>query len=262
MKVTAIKTRAMRPPQDNLYEVLEESLPRIEERTVVVVTSKVVAIHQGRCIPLSSGVERDELVPKEAELFVRRDIVPGEHIFFTMKHGVMIASAGMDKSNADNHLVLWPREPMEAAKEIGEFIKKRDGIKQVGVVVTDSHVVMRRRGTQGVAIGWWGFGPIRDYRGKPDIFGRLLVVQTANLVDSLAAAAVVVMGEGKERTPLAIIEEVGDLKWSEEPRVIAGEPLVAVPMEEDLFLPMLQGVKWEKGEGGLSETELERLKTT
>ncbi|MDZ4285873.1 MAG: coenzyme F420-0:L-glutamate ligase, partial [Candidatus Sungbacteria bacterium] len=46
-----------------------------------------------------------------------------------------------------------------------------------------------------------------DYRGTPDIFGRKFKFSRTDVADSLATAAVLVMGEGSEQQPLAIIKE-------------------------------------------------------
>jgi len=257
MKIEAIPTRKLTPPQDNLYEVLGEALPTLSERSIVVVTSKVVAIHQGRCIPLvEGGIDRDELAYKEADLLVPKDIVPGEYILFTIKNQTLIASAGIDKSNASDHMVLWPNKLGETALEIHRFLKEKHKLTELGVIITDSHVVMMRRGTMGISLSHFGFNPIRDYRGTPDIFGRHLQVQVANVVDALAAAAVLTMGEGKEQTPLAIISELEGVEFSEDLKVNQGDPELMIPMEEDLFGPMIQAVPWQKGQGGITDEEL------
>jgi hypothetical protein len=39
MNVRAIKTRKLIPPKDDLWEVLEQSLPPLEEETVVAISS-------------------------------------------------------------------------------------------------------------------------------------------------------------------------------------------------------------------------------
>ena len=59
----------------------------------------------------------------------------------------------------------------------------------------------------GVALGYAGFKGIRDYRGKPDIFGRKLKFTQTDIADGLATSAVLIMGEGKECQPLALITE-------------------------------------------------------
>jgi F420-0:gamma-glutamyl ligase len=251
----------MVPPKDDLYAVLDESLPKVAERSVVVVTSKVVAIHQGRCVRIvEGGVERDTLAYKEAELIAPRDIVPGAHILFTIKHNTLIASAGIDMSNAKDHMVLWPKDPMGMAKEIYGYLKKRDGLKEFGVLITDSHIVMMRTGVVGVSIGHFGFNPVVPYMGKPDIFGRILQYERTNLADALAAVGVLEMGEGREQTPLAIIEDIRDIAFSENDTVNNGVPPFRIDPKEDLFEPMLSAVPWKKGQGGLRDEELEKLK--
>jgi dihydrofolate synthase / folylpolyglutamate synthase len=160
----------------------------------------------------------------------------------------LIASAGIDKSNADGYLVLWPEEPMGAARKMHGWLKRKYGIREIGVVVVDSHVTLSRRGTMGIALGWWGFNPVRNYIGKPDIFGNPLKVTLTNVVDGLAAASVVVMGEGMEQTPVAVITDVPWVEFSEDKKIIEGEPDFKISREEDLFQPFLDGVEWKKGE--------------
>ena len=244
-----IRTRKMMPPKDDLWAVIRKSVKEIAEKSIVVVASKVVAIHQGRCVKIEEGVERDKLARQEAEWYVDRDIVPGEHIMFTIKNQTIIASAGIDKSNANGYFILWPDNPNRAAKEIYNFLKKEYKTKNLGVVVSDSHVTPMRRGVIGVAIGHYGFNPLRNYIGKPDIFGEKLKVTLTNVAESLAVAAVVVMGEGKEQTPLALISDVSWVEFTEDEKKIWNKEL-KISMKEDLFAPMLEKVEWKKGGGG------------
>ncbi len=77
----------------------------------------------------------------------------------------------------------------------------------LGVIITDSRISPMRVGVTGFALGYTGFRGVRDYRGKKDLFGRKLKVTMTDVADSLATAATLVMGEGAERQPLAIIED-------------------------------------------------------
>jgi len=249
MKVQTIRTRKLNPPKDDLYGEIKRRIKKIPEKSVVVVASKVVAIHQGKTVKAGKGVDREKLAKKEADWYVDRDIVPGEHIMFTVKHNTMIASAGIDKSNANGYYILWPEEPNQAAKDIYQFIKKEYGVKKFGVLITDSHVVPMRLGVVGVAIGHYGFNPLRDYIGKPDIYGEPLQVTLTNIVESLAVAAVVEMGEGKEQTPLALVTDVEWIEFTENEKVIWNEEL-KIEMKDDLFAPMLERVEWKKGGSG------------
>ena len=74
------------------------------------------------------------------------------------------------------------------------------------MIITDTRLYPMRLGTMGVAIGYAGFAPIKNYAGTPDLFGRKLKRTQVNIVNALAVAAVLVMGEGAERRPLAVIE--------------------------------------------------------
>ena len=60
-------------------------------------------------------------------------------------------------------------------------------------------------GTTGFALSFAGFNPIKDCRGKLDLYGKPLLITRINLVDDLAAAAHLLIGETNERTPLVII---------------------------------------------------------
>jgi coenzyme F420-0:L-glutamate ligase/coenzyme F420-1:gamma-L-glutamate ligase len=56
--------------------------------------------------------------------------------------------------------------------------------------------------------------PIVDYRGREDMFGYNLRYKYVALADEAAAAAELVMGQGTERTPVAIIRGLERMKRS------------------------------------------------
>jgi len=176
-------------------------------------------------------------------------LVPGGHVMHTMKNGVLIPSAGIDESNAGDYFILWPEQPQKIAAMLRRWFCRAYGLRQLGVIITDSRSMPLRRGVIGVAIGWAGFSPLYDYRGKKDLFGRTLRVSQANVADALAAAAVLAMGEGAEQTPLTIIRGAPHLRFfSREPRTEKRtHQSFIVPMREDLFAPFLRGVRWKRG---------------
>jgi F420-0:gamma-glutamyl ligase len=94
-----------------------------------------------------------------------------------------------------------------------------------------------------------GFEALNDYRNTPDIFGRIMQVTQANIAEALAASSVVVMGEGAEQTPLAIINDVPFVHFQD--RNPSKEELEAltISIEEDIYAPLLTSVTWKKGEG-------------
>ena len=75
----------------------------------------------------------------------------------------------------------------------------------VATVMSDSVGRPWRTGTVGLALGCAGLPALEDLRGRPDLHGRPLEVSLTGLADSLAAAAALVMGEGDEALPFAVV---------------------------------------------------------
>ena len=206
MKVTAIKTRRVEAGSGTIFDLLDEYLQDLSEGSVVAITSKVVAICEGRVVPIGS-VEKEDLVKKESDQY----LAPSLSKFgmsFTITHNTLIPVAGIDESNGNGNYVLWPADPQKSANEIRAYLAKRFDLKKVGVVITDSTARPLHYGTEGVAIGYSGLAPSNSYIGKPDLYGRPLKISISNVLDALAAAAVLVMGEGSEQTPLAVVEDL------------------------------------------------------
>jgi len=247
MFIKAIKTRPFLPPQDDLLSLIKESLSplKLKEKSIFVITSKIVSIWQGRCINLKEVPDKDELIKKEAELYLERDRVPQGYVMLTIKNNLLIPTAGIDESNAKGHFILWPKEPYKAAKQIHDFIKANYHLKDFGVIISDSHCTPLRWGTMGITIGYYGFYPLKDYRGTEDIFGRTMKITQSDIADALSAAAVCTMGEGAEQTPIAIIEDVDFIEFKE------FDPLNLNPLEiskdDDIYAPLLNAIKWKKG---------------
>lgn len=230
-----IKTRPLVPPRDDLWDALGSALPPLREGDILAITSKVVAIHQGRCVPIAEVGDREELVAAEADAWLPRASSP-YGVTLSIKGRTLVASAGIDASNANDHYVLWPLAPNEAAAEIGRRLRREHGVDKLGVILTDSHCTPMRRGTTGISIGFYGFEALHDYRGKPDIFGRPLAVTVANRVDALAAAAVGLMGEGSECIPAVVVRGWPGLVFND----TAGQEGFLIPPEHDLFAPLLR----------------------
>ena len=268
MIIKAIKTRKFLPPKDDLWEFLSSNIKSLKENTVVAITSKVVSIGEGRSVKIekisggagrASGANRaggagrakDELAMMEADKYIPRENSPGGWILHTLKNNMLIASAGVDESNGANYFILWPKDPQSSSKKIWQFLRKKFNVKNLGVIITDSRLVPLRRGVVGIAIGFFGFKPLKDYRGKKDIFGREFKMETSNIPDSLATAAVLEMGEGSERQPIAIITNIPDLEFIDKefkPKNI--DDSFEIPEKEDMFYPFLSAVNWKKGGSG------------
>lgn len=249
MNVKAIKTRKFLPPKDDLWDLLS-AVKSLKENSVVAVTSKVVAIGEGRCIPVTQ-MTKDEIAIKEADKYLPREVSPGGLILTTIKNNMLVASSGVDESNGNGFYILWPENPELSAKKIWSFLKNKFKLKNLGVIITDSRLVPLRRGVVGIAIGYFGFKPLRDYRTKKDIFGRVFRMETSDLPDSLASAAVLEMGEGSETQPIATIEDVPYIEFiNKDFKPETSDDSFEISEEEDMFYPFLSSVPWKKGGGG------------
>ncbi len=248
MKVEVFKTKVVRPG-DDLLPLLVGAIGDLAEGSVVAITSKIIALCQGRVVKFGA-VKKSELIELESECFIPAD-ENKYGIILTIKDSILIPSAGIDESNGDGFYVLWPSEIQETTDQIRAVLRQQFKLKDLGVVVTDSKTTPLRRGTTGVAIGHSGFGALNNYVGSPDIFGRKLHVTQANIMDGLAAAAVLMMGEGNEQTPIAVITDVPFVNFAlNDPTSVDLEHL-RIPIEEDLYAPLIQSEKWVVGGSGL-----------
>lgn len=245
MQVIPIKTAPVRPNQLSMEEMLDSAIDSFQENQVLAVTSKVVSLCEGAVASIDS-VSKEELVRQEADYYLPADTNP-YGFCISIKNNTLIASAGIDESNGDNHYVLWPKNPQFSANQIRAYLRKRFNRKNIGVILTDSHLLPLRWGVLGTCIAYSGFAPLHSYIGEPDLFGRKLKVTKANHAEGLAASAVLVMGEGNESTPLAVISDVPFLQFVDQDPSEDELQQLAISIEEDVFSPLLRAVSWKQG---------------
>lgn len=236
MKFIKIKTRKFLPPKDNIFKLLNQHLPKLKEGDILFITSKVLGIHQGRTIKITNPKNKNKIIKKEADASLSKHKLAEHEFILTIKDHTLIPSAGIDESNGNGYYILWPKYTQKLLKEIWQYLRKKYKIKNLGVVTTDSHCVPLRRGTQGISIGFYGFEPTKDYRGKPDIFGKKLKYTQTNIVDPLSAMAVIYMGEGQEKTPLVIARGLDFVKFTTKNLY---KDLIIEP-NNDIFAPLLK----------------------
>ena len=252
MKITPIKTHPITVKDNELREILARYISSLKEGSVLAITSKIVSICEGRVVEIGR-VNKDELIKQEAEYY----LPPGEkyHFYLTIKHNLLIPSSGIDESNGNGYYILWPKDPQKTVNDVRNYLAKKFKLKRVGVIITDSKTSPLRWGVTGVTITHSGFAPLNDYIGTKDIFGRELKFTKTNIMDALGGAAVLVMGEGKEQTPLAIIEDVPLVNFQQRnPTAKELREVNITALEDDLYKELLCSVKWRKG--GSSERDL------
>lgn len=243
MNIRAVRTGRLPIARQSLTALLERHLTSLGEGDIVAVTSKLVSICEGRFVP-REPVRKQELIEQESDLFLPPD--PAAHgVVLTIKGSRLIPMAGIDESNADGHYILWPRDAQQSANALRAFLCERFGLRQVGVLITDSTTAPLRSGVTGIAVAHSGFSALNSYVGVPDLFGRTLRMTRANVAEGLAAAAVLAMGEGNEGTPIAVISEVAFVVFQDRDPTEGELADLRITPESDLYAAMLRAVPWQ-----------------
>jgi coenzyme F420-0:L-glutamate ligase/NADPH-dependent F420 reductase len=229
-----------------IAEAVRASGESLQDGDVVVVAQKVVSKVEGRAVRLAEvtpgGQARDaaaqaqkdpaivELIAAESQELMR--VAPGV-IIARHRTGHVLANAGIDASNlvcgGTEAVLLWPLDPDASARRLRTSLEAAFGVR-LAVIVSDSLGRAWRMGTTGSAIGSAGLKPLRDRRGEADLFGRELQATVIGVADEIAGAASLVMGEGAEGTPVAIVR--GATYDVDED---AGIGEILRPLDKDLF---------------------------
>jgi coenzyme F420-0:L-glutamate ligase/coenzyme F420-1:gamma-L-glutamate ligase len=217
----------------------------IKNRDLVVIGQKAVSKAEGRIIDIGDvspsvraakiakktgkSPQFVEIVLKESSKVLRAD----ENAFVVRtKRGATCLNAGVDKSNVkgNSRYALLPQDPDASARRLRERIKQLTG-KEVGVVICDTRSRPFRKGQVEESIGVAGLNPLVDYRGQKDLFGYTLRFKNVSLADELASAAELVMGQGREKAPAAIIRGLARVRFQNR----ATSKVLVIKPEDDLF---------------------------
>jgi coenzyme F420-0:L-glutamate ligase/coenzyme F420-1:gamma-L-glutamate ligase len=232
---------------DNLARIAVESLGKegvkIENGDIVTLTHVAVSKAMGYTVrfdavrPSNLAIalsDRLRKPPQEVELILResKEIVRlvGSRLITRTRSGIICTNSGVDISNVDGGLSMafHPRNPDKIARILRkQFLKEN---LNVGVVITDSFERPFRMGQVNMAIGCSGVAPIKDLRGKKDLFGYVLRFKRIAIVDELAAASELVTGSTSEGVIGALIKGYG-YDFSEE-----GVRSIIRSRKRDLFL--------------------------
>jgi len=222
----------------------------IENDDILAITSKIVSLSQNRIVKLDTIepsthafelARKHNLDPAYVELILREaDEVYGgtDKALCTIKDGVMIANAGIDRKNMPSgYAVLYPKEPNKVADTIRKKIYDLAG-KFTGVIIVDSRVTPLRMGTVGIALGFAGFEPVYDYRGFKDLYGKPLLITRHCQVDDLAGAAHLLMGELDEKV-ITVLMKGAPIKVFHDFLGPVRNDSVKVPPDSCLFISAL-----------------------
>jgi coenzyme F420-0:L-glutamate ligase/coenzyme F420-1:gamma-L-glutamate ligase len=235
---------------DDLARIIVETARKdgleLEDGDVIVAAQKIFSKAEKRVVRLRDVVastrakELGKLVgkdPRFVELVLRetKEVLKasGEILLVEDVRGLVCINAGIDKSNVQGRgdFALLPENPDRSAEECRLRIKELTG-KNVAVIICDTYSRPFRRGQVNFAIGVAGINPFRDYRGKKDLFGQVLRVKNVAVVDEVAAAAELLMGQAKEGKPIVVIRGLrGIVEVCEK----CSTRVLRISREEDLF---------------------------
>lgn len=235
---------------DNIAELIIKTVRKnglsIEDGDVIAIAQKIFSKSENRIVKLGDiipSLKAEEIAkitgknPKFTELVLRetKNIVKAspEVLLVEDRRNLICINAGIDKSNVkgQGNFALLPENPDASARKCLLEIKKLTG-KDVAVVICDTYSRPFRRGQVNFAIGVAGIRPFKDYRGKEDLFGQILKVKNTAIIDEIAAAAELLMGQAKEATPVVIFKGLNvAVEFSEKCSINE----LHISSEEDLF---------------------------
>ena len=249
MHVTAIKTPRLFV-NDNLLGVISTTIPQsaLSERSVLVVTSKVVALWEGAVAEIPrTKEEKHKLIHSESQLYTKPTSSKYD-LMLTVRDDVLGVNAGIDESNVAEGFVLLPENSYQSAAHIWQFLRKQYGLREVGVIITDSVSMPLRWGVVGRSLGHCGFKAIKSRIGEKDLFDREITMTQMAVSQALATAAVFEMGEVAESTPLCILTEIPHIEFQDAPPSKEEIDTYKIALEDDVYAPLLMNARWQKGQ--------------
>ena len=237
-------------PGDDLVALIFAAIDRKgltpAAQDIIVLAQKIVSKAEGRLARLDAvapSPRAHELAtvtgkdPRQIELVLAEsaEVLRAKKNVIVVAHrlGLVMANAGIDRSNVEQTgdaetVLLLPLDPDASARRMKVALDAHYRVP-LGVVITDSIGRAWRLGTVGHAIGAAGVPAIIDQRGQPDMNGRALEVTETAFADSVASAAVLIMGEAAEATPAALVR---GLTWTAPEKPAAA---LIRPAAEDMF---------------------------
>lgn len=258
MQLFPVKTGTVKVG-DDLVELVLRSLKKqhlkLEDHDIIALASKIVSYSQNRIVKLNeirpSTKARNlgkkySLEPEFAEILLSEaEKVYGgvDKAVLTLKDHMLTANAGIDNKNApSDSVVLWPENLVQWVDTFRNDIMQETGIR-VAVLVVDSGLIPLRVGTVGSALAVAGFRPVREWRGKPDLYGRTIMITRHAVADDLASSVHLLMGEATEKTPVVLVKQA-PVDFDDK---VHGSEEMMMSFKDCIFMNALNGTKgWNK----------------
>jgi coenzyme F420-0:L-glutamate ligase/coenzyme F420-1:gamma-L-glutamate ligase len=223
---TPLKTLPLIKAGANIAELIVKSCQdeqaSLENGDIIVIAQKIISKAENAVVDLKSVTPSPQAMelatktgrdPRLVQVYLNESsevlYVKGRMIITRHKLGFIMSSSGVDRSNVAEHsqeaVVLLPVDSDNSARVIKGNIYLLTG-KQVAVIINDSCGRNDRKGSVGLAIGIAGIEAV-ETRSQKDLFNNPSNSQIA-LIDELAAAASILMGQADENIPVVIIRGV------------------------------------------------------
>ncbi|MDZ4170703.1 MAG: coenzyme F420-0:L-glutamate ligase [Methanobacteriaceae archaeon] len=190
----------------------------LENGDILVVAETLISKAEGNFVDLKSVNPSIDAInianktgkdPKLVEIIIQEsnEIVRmgSDFIVTETHHGFICANAGIDESNIDaGKAKPMPVNPDKSANQLRNKLEESTG-KELAVIISDTQGRPFREGAVGVAIGASGINSLWSRQGEMDLYGRELQITQIAVVDELAAAASLIMGQADEGIPVVII---------------------------------------------------------
>src|SRR3989338_7561201 len=140
MEIKPIKTRIFRENED-LFSFVLQYVKKIPENSILAVTSKIVALSEGRTAQYKNQATKVKLIKEESDFALNE-----RKMLFSLKDGMVMAFAGVDESNGDGRIILLPKNSFSSAKILRRKLMQKLNLKKFGVLIADSGFIPFRNG--------------------------------------------------------------------------------------------------------------------
>lgn len=191
----------------------------VEENDIFIIASKIISVSENSIVDLCKIFPSKEAhrianisgrSPEECQIYLDESDeiieIVGRNVVVRHKKGFVCTSAGIDKSNVSRGLVaLLPKDADKSATEIRKRIEQAVH-KNISVIICDTIGRPDRHGSISAAIGISGIMALETAK-QVDLFGRPTSPKIA-LVDRIASAASILMGESDESCPVVVARNI------------------------------------------------------
>jgi len=254
VSIIGLQSIGLIEPGDNvskkICEAADSENVKLLDDDVIVVSQKIVSKAEGELVDISTikpgakaraVAKRTKKSSQLLELILRDSAkilrVEKRTIIVKRKDGLICLNAGVDKSNVNGATIYarLPRNADRSAQKLRAELEQLSG-RKIAVIIADTYSRPSRLGQVEFAIGISGIDPVIDYRGKRDLFGYELKFKYVAIADEIAAAAELVMGQGTEAIPVAIIRGLSRLQRTDKAGL---SKKLSLGRQKDLFRRIL-----------------------